>query len=49
VRFIAGTHHTAGQLAQSVARKVRRLNSRNASAMRKQQPESMESATAGQR
>ena len=30
VRFIAGTHHTAAQLAQSVARKVRRLNSRNA-------------------
>ena len=53
VRFIAGTHHTAAQLAQSVARKVCRLTSRNASAMRKRQPESMEprpsDATAGQR
>ena len=53
VRFIAGTHHTAGQLAQSVARKVRRHSSRNASAMRKQQPEWVEprpsGATAGQR
>jgi FAD-dependent urate hydroxylase len=53
VRFIAGTHHTAGHLARSVARKVRRLNSRNASAMRKQEPESIaprpSDATAGQR